>query len=306
MSGLLCPVIVNWNLAEDTIACVRSLLAAGVSPSTMIVVDNGSNDNSPAQLEHELGENIELICSKQNLGFAGGYNLGIQQALAQGAEWVLLLNNDTLVAPNFFEEMQTAIQEYPDYPIIAPLIFYHAEPQRIWSLGDRVLLDTLITRSLWRDQEVKPDLPPFVPVDFLNGCCLLVHRKVFAQIGFLDTTFFMYAEDVDFCWRARRAGFKLGCWTRAHIWHKVARSTGVNHPQRRYWRISNQIRFYRRYAQGWQKLLLILFTFLRSGKLAIIDLGHGRMSLAHTTMQAWYTGWYDLIPYSNQVDSLSP
>ena len=119
MSGLLCPVIVNWNLAADTIACVRSLLAAGVSPSPIIVVDNGSNDNSPAQLDHELGESIELIRSKQNLGFAGGNNLGIQHALSQGAEWVLLLNNDTLVAPNFFElaeveEVLTQLRESID------------------------------------------------------------------------------------------------------------------------------------------------------------------------------------------------
>lgn len=292
MSGLLCPVIVNWNLAADTIACVRSLLAAGVSPSPIIVVDNGSNDNSPAQLDHELGESIELIRSKQNLGFAGGNNLGIQHALSQGAEWVLLLNNDTLVAPNFFEEMQRAIREQPDYLIMAPLIFYHAEPQRIWSLGDRLLLGTLITRSLWRDQEVKPDLPPFVPVDFLNACCLLVHHTVFAQIGLLDTTFFMYAEDVDFCWRARRAGFKLGCWTRAHIWHKVARSTGVYHPIRRYWQIYNQIRVYQRYANAWQYLLMVCFTLARSLWLAIGDLRHGRKQLAAKTLWGWCAGWF--------------
>ena len=292
MSASIYSVIVNWNLAEETADCIHSLLAAGAQPGQIVVVDNGSTDGSAEKLSAQFGQKIQLILSQENLGFAGGNNLGIRHALTYSAEWVLLLNNDTVVAPNFFAEMKTAIQEQPNYPIIAPLIFYHGEPQRIWSLGDCLLPGTLITRSLWRNQEVRPDLPAFVPVDFLNACCILVHHTVFARIDLLDTTFFMYAEDVDFCWRARRAGFKLGCWTRAHIWHKVARSTGVYHPARRYWQIRNQIQVYRRYANVWQYPLMLFFTLVRSLWLTTGDLRYGRKALATKTLSGWYEGWF--------------
>jgi GT2 family glycosyltransferase len=119
-----------------------------------------------------------------------------------------------------------------------------------------------------------------------------VQREVLEQIGLFDARFFMYAEDADFCWRARRAGFRLGCCTEARMWHKVSRSTGVYHPQARYWRISNQILFYRRYANAWQRPLIFSFTFLRSAYLAVGDLLHGRSRLAQRTVRAWADGWF--------------
>jgi len=286
------PIIVNWNLATETIPCIESLLAAGAPAGQIVVVDNGSQDDSVERLAQYFGEQIVLLSHPTNLGFAGGNNIGIQYALDAGAEWVLLVNNDTVVAPTFLHELMKAVDEHPTHPIIGPLILYFAEPERIWSLGDRLIPGTLITRRLWHDAPIPDPLAPFIEVDFLNACCMLIHRTVLAQIGLLNANYFMYAEDVDFCWRARRAGLKLGCATKARIWHKVSRSTGVYHPQARYWRISNQIMVYRAHARRWQVPLMFGFTLVRSLKLAAIDLLQKRTTLAAHTLRAWADGWW--------------
>ena len=283
-------VVLNWNLPEETADCVRSLLAAG--GEHVIVVDNGSVDDSVARLRAEFGERIELIANGENLGFAGGNNVGIQHALDRGAAWVLLANNDTIVAPDFFAQLTEAMQQRLDWGLFAPLILYYDEPERVWSIGDRRLLGTLITRGLWRNQLVPADLPPLLPVDFLTACGLVVRRDVFERIGLLDERYFMYAEDADFCERARAAGFGLGCATLAHMCHKVSRSTGPQHPTARYWRIGNQIRFYRQHAGTLQQPLLLGFTLLRSLAMSLRALATGRWALAIKTAQAWIDGWF--------------
>jgi GT2 family glycosyltransferase len=291
MQRLVYPIIVNWNLAQETIDCIHSLLAAGAQPGRIILVDNGSTDGSAERLHAAFGDAITLIASPTNLGFAGGNNLGLRHALDCGAEWLLPINNDTCVAQTFFAELAIAVQQHPHTGIIAPMILYHAEPERIWSLGDHLLPGTLITYSRWRDKVAPASLAPWIDVDFLNACCLLLHRSVLETIGLFDPSFFMYGEDVDFCWRARRAGFRLGCATRARMWHKVSRSTGVHHPQARYWRICNQIRVYRRYAAPWQLPIMFAFSLLRSLKLAATDLRDEPTTLARHTMRAWAAGW---------------
>ena len=288
---LIYPIIVNWNLATETIPCIESLFAAGVAAGQLVVVDNGSQDDSVAQLTVRFGQQIHLIAHPTNLGFAGGNNLGIQWALDAGAEWVLLVNNDTVVAPTFFQELLAAVEQHPTHQIIGPLILYDQEPNRIWSLGDRLIPGTLITRRLWHDVLIPETLPAFIDVDFLNACCILIQRTVFEKIGLLNAAYFMYAEDVDFCLRARRVGIQLGCATQARIWHKISRSTGVYHPQARYWRINNQIRVYRQYANAFQYPLMYLFTLLRTLILIGSDLFHRRFTLLGPTWQAWRRGW---------------
>jgi GT2 family glycosyltransferase len=284
-------VVVNWNLADETVACVDSLLAAGLPANCLYLVDNGSADDSVAVLHGRYGDRIKLIVSAKNRGFSGGNNLGIRRALADGMEWILLANNDTVVADDFFTQLMQVAESLPSQRLLGPLILYYDEPDRIWTLGDRALGDTFITRSVLRNRRVPADLPAVEPVDYLTACGLLVHREVFERIGFLDEHFFMYAEDADFCYRAQRAGFQLACATRAKMWHKVSRSTGVYHPQARYWRTCNQIRFYRRHSGGMRRLLMWAFTLLRLTELSLRDLLHGRWRLLSPTWRAWWVGW---------------
>lgn len=284
-------VILNWNLAPDTEECIKSLEAAGLPLAQVILVDNNSTDGSLARLIQVFGHCIKYAPLVQNLGFAGGVNVGIRYALDAGAEWVLLINNDTVVDPLFFQALTAAMEARPRWRLISPLILYAGEPDLIWSMGDRRIGSTLLTRPLLHEQPAPIDMPAYLEADSLNACAMLVQRDVFERIGLFDETYFMYAEDADFCWRAHQAGFQLGVATRARMWHKVSRSTGVHHPQSRYWRIRNQIVFYRSHSQAWHAWFLFSFTFLRTLLLSGKDTWAGRLGLVRTNWRAWLDGW---------------
>ena len=284
-------VIVNWNLKDDTLTCVNSLFAAGAKAGQVIVVDNGSSDGSVTALQERFGSSLQLIQSSQNLGFAGGNNLGIQHALDLGANWILLLNNDTYVAPTFLAEMENAVERNEGLSIIGPVILYHDFPERIWYFGDRLIPGLLATNSLYRGHIYHGQFPSLVPVDFVNGCGMLVKSDVFKRIGFFDTAYFMYGEEVDLCWRARTAGFRLAVATQAKMWHKVSASSNRDQPASRYLRIRNQIRFYRTYSRGLQLPVMLAFTWLRALYIALGDLTQGRVSLINPLIRGWIHGW---------------
>lgn len=291
MIGSLYSVIVNWNLKDDTLNCVDSLFAAGAQAGQVIVVDNGSSDGSVTALQERFGLSLQLIQSSQNLGFAGGSNLGIQHALDLGANWILLLNNDTYVAPTFLTEMENAVDRNEGLNIIGPVILYHDFPERIWYFGDRLIPGLLATNSLYRGHIYHGQFPSLVSVDFINGCGMLVKSDVFKHIGLFDTMYFMYGEEVDLCWRARAAGFRLAVATQAKMWHKVSASSNRDQPASRYLRIRNQIRFYRTYSRGLQLLVMFVFTWLRALYIASGDLTHGRVSLINPLIRGWIHGW---------------
>ncbi len=288
-------IILNWNLPVDTLACVNSLLAAGLPPQQILVVDNGSADNSLQQFDAAIPA-VPILPLTQNVGFAGGNNRGIEWALADGADWILLLNNDTEVAPTFFAKIAQSLSD-SQAKLISPLIFYHpdyadGQDDVIWSAGDVEIGRTLLTRPQYKNEHLSANLPAVLTVDFLTACALFVHRSVFAEIGQLDETFFMYGEDVDFCQRARLAGFELACATTAQVWHKVARSSGGGNPQQRIWQTEHQARFYRRYASRWQMPLLFSFTLLRSLRLATRDSWQGEWDRGWATLRGWWRGWW--------------
>lgn len=287
----LYSVIVNWNLKDDTITCVESLLAAGVAVGQVIVVDNGSSDGSVQVLQERFGSAVHLVVSNQNLGFAGGNNLGIQCALEQGAQWVLLLNNDTYVAPTFLTELENAVRYDERLGILGPVILYNDFPDQIWYFGDRLIPGLLATVSLYRGRRDHNQFPLLVPVDFVSGCGMLIKSDVFRTIGFFSTAFFLYGEEIDFCWRARTAGFRLAVATRAKMWHKVSASANRDPSTSRYLRIRNQIRFYRTYARGVQLPAMIAFTWLRAICIVIGDLIHGQISLICPLIRGWIHGW---------------
>jgi len=287
----LYTILVNWNLKQDTLDCVASLFAAGACAGQVIVVDNGSSDGSVQALQKQFGAAVHIIESGHNLGFAGGCNLGLAYALERRAKWIFILNNDTVVDRALFAEWARAVGSGAGYAIIAPLILYFNAPDRIWYLGDRLVPTSLITHSIGRNQIDKGQFRPLVPVDFICGCGMFIQCEVFEQIGCLDASFFMYAEEVDFCQRARTAGFRLACATRAKIWHKISVSADRDRPTTRYLRIRNQIRFYRRYARWYQAPPLFAFTLLRSLSIALGDLAGRRPALIAPLVRGWADGW---------------
>lgn len=288
-SSALYSVVVNWNLKEDTIRCVQSLLAGGVPAGQVIVVDNGSTDGSLEAVRARFGGAARVHSTGENLGFTGGVNQGIRLALQAGAAWVLLVNNDTEVDPGMLPALLAAAGA--GFSLLGPLIYYMHEPERVWFFGDRLVPGTLFTRGLFKDR-LRPQMGQDpVEVDFLSGCGLLVRREVFETVGLFDTSLFMYGEEVDFCWRAKLAGHRMAAVPGARMWHKVSRSASRDRPRARCLRVRNQIWFYRRYAGPLQRGIMLAGTGLRLLGMASTDLLRGDPGVAAAHWRGWWAGW---------------
>lgn len=284
-------VIVNWNSKEDTLACLQSLFRAGAQPEQVVLVDNGSEDDSLQAIEERYGATIKVIANPTNLNFAPASNQGFQHSLDASADWILWLNNDTEVAVNFFVETQKVLDENPSATILSPLIFFHSHPDRIWYLGDYLVGNTLITHNRYLGKQYNSDLPGLITVDFVSGCAMLIKREVFEKVGLLDPDLQMYGEEVDFIWRARLAGYRPVCMTQVHMWHKVSASANRVRPRARYYRMRNQIRFYRKYAKGFQRPVMFVFSVYRALRYLVADVPSGGKGLASATLSGWWNGW---------------
>ncbi len=285
-------VIVNWNLKNDTIECLDSLLAAGLGIDKIILVDNGSTDGSVDAFKLRYEDRLHVLANALNIGFAAGCNQGMQMALDQGADWILILNNDAIVKPDFFSNISQAMTVYPQYDILGPVIYYASDPERIWFLGHRLIPGTLLTRGLYSNLVRPHYLPETIPVDFLNGCAMLIRRDVLLKVGFFDPSFVMYGEEVDLCWRAHLAGFQMACITGASVWHKVSLSANRARSQTRYLRVRNQMRFYKKYAHPFQLPIMFLISIVKLLTLIIQDVVNDQNDMISRQIKGWIDGWF--------------
>lgn len=263
-------VTLNYNLWEDTITCVDSVLSARINQNQIVIVDNGSTDDSVAKLQERYGSSMKIICNKENLGFAAGMNFGIRWALEENAMSVLILNNDTIIESNMIDRLLDIANQTNTAGILAPAIYYYDEPEKIWRLGD------IRYRWLPMPLQVKKnkhlaEKNPF-RVDYVTGCGMLVKREVFEEIGLFDDHYFMYFEDADFCRRALDRGFSVWCVPKARMWHKVSLTARQDKPKNRYYRFWSMIRFYHDHPHGPFTLLREVYIILKIVKTIFIDL----------------------------------
>ena len=220
-------MVVNWNGCEDTLACLASLQAVDYAPLDLLVVDNGSTDGSVPAIRAAFPD-VEVIETGRNLGFAGGGNAGIEAALTRGVEFVLLLNNDTVVSPGFVRELVEVARATPDVAAVSPKIYYHADPTRVWYAGARWVAAHATFEHVGQgtlDGDDHGDGRP-VDTDYACGCAMLVPAAVLRRVGPFDSDLFLLYEEVDWCFRARRLGLRSLLAPRAAVWHKVSTSFG--------------------------------------------------------------------------------
>ena len=221
----LFTVVLNWNGLEDLMECLRSLKVSKYY-NEVIVVDNGSTDGSVAAIAQKFPD-FAVIETGKNIGF-GANNIGISRALQAGADYVLLLNNDTWVDPECFSRLLQVAEENPQAGILSPRICYYSEPAMIWYDGGKLEK----VNGFWKHQHINEDAhvgcvsDEIREVDYICGCAMLIRRSVIEHIGGLNSRFFMYWEDGEFSLRARNAGFQLLHVPSAIVLHKVSRSTG--------------------------------------------------------------------------------
>jgi GT2 family glycosyltransferase len=215
---LVVCVILNTNRRVDTLECLQSLHAGHYRNFRAIVVDCQSTDGSVDAVRDRF-PGVQVIELHENLGYTGNNNIGIRAAIEQGAEWVFVLNEDTVLAPDCLTRLIAVAGSDPTIGIAGPLVYHHDEPDVIQSAGGRIdrFWQATHLRQNERDDGVvrAPRL-----VQWISGCAILVRRQVVLDVGALDERFFIYWEETEWCIRAGRAGWRLVNVPSARVWHK--------------------------------------------------------------------------------------
>ena len=259
-------VIVNWNGCADTIACLQSLGEADPGPASIVVVDNGSTDDSAERLTRWAGrhpaQRISVIADAMNRGFAGGCNVGIARLLTDsGVRHFLVLNNDTTVDRAFFAELGAAVAQLPNAGIFGVTIYETAPRGGVWYAGGRFLG----ARSATTHHESVPRNEVAIPTEFVTGCAMLVSRPAWTTVGPLPECYFMYFEDAEYCLRARAAGLQIVYAPRAVVRHAVNATVrrAVDPSRNEFWFARARALFARRNFRGlekWAALAYLTFT----------------------------------------------
>jgi GT2 family glycosyltransferase len=220
-------IVLSWNGREDTERCLDALAKVREPPVRFVCVDNGSSDGS-VEAVRDRHPDAHLIENGRNLGFAGGCNVGIRWALAQGAEWMVLVNNDAVIAPDAIAGFAAAAEQRPEAGVLAGKLYRADRPDRIWYAGQRFL--AWLGYSGRHRGEGRRDGPRYErlsPTDRANGALMAISRAAIERVGLLDEELFAYVEDVDYSLRARAAGFEVLFVPRARAWHRVGASSAA-------------------------------------------------------------------------------
>jgi len=257
-------IILNWNGKDDTLECLRSLSKINYKNKIITVVDNASTDGSLGAIKVEF-PNLNIIENDSNLRYAGGNNVAISNGLKGEASLFLILNNDTILNENFLDFLVKTVESDQYFGITVPKIYYHEDMGKIWYAGGFV---NFITGNIYHRGIRKTDTEGFDrsgEVDYATGCCMLIKRAVFEKIGFLDEGYYIYGEDVDFSFRARKAGYKVVFEPQSFIWHKVSSATGGGLTTYKIQnRIRSNFRFFAAYARWYHWITILPMIFLRT------------------------------------------
>jgi GT2 family glycosyltransferase len=244
-------IVVNWNNASDSIACIASLRKIQYASFDIILVDNGSHDGS-ADAICETAQDITCLRNDRNLGFAGGNNVGIEYALAQGTDAVLLLNNDTIVDPEILNAFDEASDAQSDVGFLAAKIYYHDDPTRLWMGLPHWNPDACrFEHDGINEIDDGKRFTTITEVAYACGCALFAPATTLRRIGLMELSYFCYFEEVDWCLRAADQGLRSYYVPNAKVWHKVSATSGGNQaPIIKYYRTRNQLLLARRQFAG--------------------------------------------------------
>ncbi len=228
MDKLIYAIVLNWNNYSDTRESIESIRMSTYPITQIVLVDNASNDESIEQLQGDYAEDaaVHIIRNEANYGFARGVNVGIRYALARGAEFVFLLNNDAIVDRWCIQVLVSSLEENATAGIAGPMVLYHADPDRVWQgSGNFSLIKTGVVNPAKNrlQTSLAAGAQRIQKASFLTGCAMLIRSQIFDKAGLFDADFFFYDEDVDFCLRVARAGFELLHVPQARSWHKIGK-----------------------------------------------------------------------------------
>ena len=261
-------LIVNWNGKDDTLACLHSLQNLAYRNYHIVLIDNASSDGSVQAIAAAF-PHVDIIRNAENARFARANNQGIELALKNDADYVLLLNNDTLVEPPFLQHLVARAQSDARIGMVGPKIYFAEPPQQIWYAGAVVSLRRGLLAHIGIREMDAGQYQQSGETGYVTGCCLLASRACIKTTGLLDESYFMYTEDADWCWRARQHGFLIYYEPAARIWHKISASSGGKAIVggmtgfKVFYKIRGMLKFFGRYAKWYHWFTIPFFWLLQ-------------------------------------------
>lgn len=237
-------IVLNWNRRDDTLRCLASLAAISEPAIDVILVDNASSDDTLACVAERF-PHVRIIRNDANLGFAEGNNVAIRAAVSEGYPFIMLLNNDTVVAPDAIARMLAPLHARPEVGLTSCAITYLHAPGTVWSAGGRIERARGSVTSDWLDVPL-PALPaePY-EVDHVSGCVMLLRREAIEDAGVLDPRFFMYYEETEWCARIASHGWRIVVEPAARIQHAIRPDLQLGSPLVAYYMTRNHLLFLR-------------------------------------------------------------
>lgn len=229
-------IVLSFNHVRETIDCLQSIDRNKPATADVIVVDNASADGTVAELRRAFFE-IEIIELKNNMGWAGGNNVGIQMALQRGYELICLMNNDLIVCDDALSKI-LHVAEILEPCLLHPALYYYDNI-------NKAQIDPSLqgAPSLGQDH--------LYALEFAYGACLIIHAEIFRTIGLMDERYFLQLEETDFYLRAVKAGFRSLCYTNARVLHKESVSIGGRQsPTKVYYMVRNSLLITEKHASG--------------------------------------------------------
>ncbi len=293
MQPLVVAVVLNWNLPMITSDCIDSLLRSDYGNLSVLIVDNGSSDDSVSLLTERFGNLVTILETGRNLLFAGGSNAGLRWAHEAGADFCLVVNNDTLIASDTVRLLVETAVSWESVGVVSPVIYSGVAGRRIWSLGGTARRWVPFPRELSRGRIDRGQFTKAFPVDFVTGCAMLISRDIIDTVGVFDTSYQMYFEDADYCLRVRRAGYQIIVEPAARVWHRIAESSKSNLPLFHYQRARFRLRFYMTNYQGitgWIALVVVVTQEVCRASSALL---RGRLDVATALLRGLRDGLID-------------
>jgi hypothetical protein len=252
-------ILVNWNGLADTIDCLESLKKITYDNYRIVIVDNASSGNDVEVLEQRYGNYVHIIRNPENLGFVGGNNRGIDYALHEKADYVLLLNNDTVVDPEFLTHLVRTMTRDGRIGVSGSKIYFEHDRRLIWFAGGRNILFNRRYVHYGQNEIDDGRYDEEREVHFITGCVLLIRAGLLQKIGGLDEDYFSYVEDNDLCHRVKRLGYSINYIPKSVVYHKGNKSTrgaGFIHV---YYRTRNRLLFIKKTLHGPAKYSFYLY-----------------------------------------------
>ena len=263
-------IIINWNTYQLTFNCLKSLEACTYKNKIIFFVDNGSKDGSGDKIALEFPD-INYIQNEINEGFTGANNIALKVILKQNFDYVLLLNNDTEVKPNFLTHLEASMNFDENLAATQPLILDFPNKNTIWNAGGSFNSFFGLSKTRFKGMIYKPKLKIDTSTEWISGCCILVKIAVIHEVGLLDNRFFAYFEDVDWSIRMTNLGYKLGVVPKSIIYHHSSGSSKKNNtsnegnlsPYAHYLNVRNHIYLIKKHTFFFNSIGSLIYQILK-------------------------------------------